>query len=105
MPEQLPIFPDIPSPSFMPIMPPPNSAAEQALYDLVQRDLTQLDWLHEGKGWRLAAAVKELDYLGWEPVSMRVRCDGWLRPIARYSLTQKAKQAAYTLRMRGGAHA
>ncbi len=90
-------------PAFCPILPPPNSAAEQALIDLCAGDLTQIDWLKSGKGWRLAAAVKALDYLGWEPQSIRVRCNGWGCKIARYSLLPKAKQAAYTLFGKGGA--
>lgn len=94
----------LPTPAFCPILPPRGSAAEQALNDLLARDLTQIDWLESGNGWRLAAAVKELDYLGWEPVSIRVKCNGWGRKIARYSLHAKAKQAAYTMRQ-GGAHA
>lgn len=93
-------------PAFCPILPPPNSAAAKALADLCVGDVTQIDWLQQRKGWRLAAAVKELDYLGWEPVSVMVQCEGWPRPIARYSLPAKAKQAAHTLRNRGGdAHA
>ena len=95
----------LPTPAFCPILPPRGSAAEQALNDLLARDLTQIDWLESGKGWRLAAAVKELDYLGWMPDSIRVKCNGWGRPIARYSLPAKAKQAAYTMRNQGGAHA
>lgn len=90
-------------PAFCPILPPLGSAAEQALNDLLARDLTQIDWLNEGKGWRLAAAVKDLDYLGWMPDSIRVKCNGWGRPIARYSLPTKAKQAAYTMRQGGEA--
>lgn len=91
-------------PAFCPILPPRGSAAEQALDGLLVRDLTQLEWLNEGRGWRLAAAVKELDYLGWEPISIRVMCSGWVRPIARYSLPAKAKQAAFSMRQ-GGASA
>lgn len=91
-------------PAFCPILPPRNSAAEQALNDLLARDLTQIDWLESGNGWRLAAAVKELGYLGWEPKSIRVKCNGWSRKIARYSLPAKAKQAAYAMRQ-GGASA
>jgi hypothetical protein len=90
-------------PTFCPILPPKNSTAEQALNDLLVRDLTQIDWLESGHGWRLAAAVKALDYLGWEPISIRVKCKGWVRKIARYSLPQKAKMAAYALRQ-GGDH-
>ncbi len=90
-------------PTFCPILPPVNSAAAQALHDLCDGDLTQLDWLQSGNGWRLAAAVKELDYLGWQPQSIRVKCNGWGRKIARYSLHDRAKQAAYTMRHGGGA--
>jgi hypothetical protein len=81
-------------PVFCPNLPPANSYAAQALRDLLDGTLTQLDWLQRGLGWRLAAAIKELDYLGWRPESMRVKCAGWARPIARYSLPAVAKQAA-----------
>ena len=93
----------LPTPEFSPLLPPHGSAAEQCLYDLLEHDLTQPDWLASGNGWRLAAAVKELDYLGWEPQSIRVHHPARKRPIARYSLLPKAKQAAYTLRNAGGA--
>ena len=93
----------LPTPEFSPLLPPHGSAAAQALHDLCAGDLTQLDWLQSGHGWRLAAALKELGYLGWEPKSIRVNCNGWSRPIARYSLHDRAKQAAYTLRNGGGA--
>lgn len=88
-------------PAFCPILPPAGSGAETALIDLVTRDLTQMDWLESGNGWRLAAAIKELDYLGWEPISIRVPYAGCKRPIARYSLSVRAKQAAAALQ--GGA--
>lgn len=47
--------------------------------------ITQLEWLYEGEGWRLAADVKELKYKGWEVFSHRVRF-GKAR-IARYKLS------------------
>lgn len=93
----------LPAPVFCPIMPPSGSAAETALYDLLARDLTQIDWLNERKGWRLSAAVKALDYLGWEPISIMVQHPGWPNAIARYSLPAKAKQAAAM--HQGGDHA
>ena len=102
MSEQLSFLPPVP---FCPLLPPHGSAAEQALHDLAERDITQLDWLNEAKGWRLAAAVKTLDYLGWEPKSARVKCNGWGKYVARYSLSEKAKQAAYVLRQQGDDHA
>jgi hypothetical protein len=84
-------------PVFCPSLPPANSYAAQALHDLLNGTLTQLDWLQRGLGWRLAAAIKELNYLGWCPVSVRVKCTGWARPIARYSLPAFAKQAAHAM--------
>lgn len=86
-------------------MPPHGSAAEQALHDLMECSLTQLDWLRDGKGWRLAAAIKELGYLGWEPKSIRIPYSGCKRPIAMYSLHAKAKQVFHAMRQQGGEHA
>jgi hypothetical protein len=85
MGEQLSFLPDEP---FFACLPPKGSQAETALFDLLECDLMQRDWLGEGlgKGWRLAAAVKELDYLGWQPKSIRVGRE------ARYSLPQAAKE-------------
>ena len=91
-------------PAFCPILPPLGSAAETALTDLLARDITQIDWLDERKGWRLSAAVKELDYLGWEPKSILVKHPEWPNAIARYSLPAKAKQAAALMRQ-GSDHA
>jgi len=101
-PEQFSLLPE---PPFFPLMPTAGTYADLALHDLLARDLTQIDWLNDGKGWRLAAAVKSLDYLGWEPISIRVKCNGWGRKIARYSLPAKAKQAAAAMRQQGGEHA
>lgn len=102
-PEQLSFLEE---PDFMPLLPPAGSDAELALGDLCKGPLTQIDWLNAGKGWRLAAAIKQLDYLGWEPRSMMAKCSGWKRAIARYTLPAKALQAAYTLRKgKGAGHA
>ena len=84
-------------PVFCPSLPSANSFAGQALRDLADGTLTQLDWLQRGLGWRLAAAIKELDYLGWCPQSKRVKCTDWPRPIAHYSLPEFAKEAAYAI--------
>ena len=100
MSEQLSFLPEQP---FCPLLPPCGSAAEQALNDLLARDLTTPDWISEGKGWRLAAAVKELGYLGWEPHSVMVQHPEWPNAIARYSLPPKAKQAAALMRQGGKA--
>jgi hypothetical protein len=100
-PEQFSLLPE---PPFFPLMPTAGTYADLALHDLLARDLTQIDWLNDGKGWRLAAAVKELDYLGWEPQSIRVHAPSRRRPIALYSLPLKAKQFVASMRQ-GGGHA
>lgn len=65
--------------------PNPDSQAGIALAQLLNGEhLRQADWLHVG--WRLAAAVKELDYLGWPVISMSVRVPSRKRPIADYSM-------------------
>jgi len=65
--------------------PNPDSQAGIALADLLKgRRLRQAEWLHVG--WRLAAAIKELGYLGWPVNSLPVHIEGRKRPIAAYSL-------------------
>ena len=91
----------IPEPPFCPKFPSTNSAAYTALIALLDGVLTQIDWLKLGNGWRLAAAVKELDYLGWEPESILLKRDGWPRPIAVYQLPVKAKRLVKQLQRRG----
>jgi hypothetical protein len=96
MPEQTSFWP---APEFSPLLPPRGTKAEQALDDLLTHEyITQIDWLKSGKGWRLSAAVKVLDYLGWQPTAIQVKVDGWPAPVALYSLSKKAKQAAFKLR-------
>jgi hypothetical protein len=98
IPEQLPMFA---GPEFCPLMPPKNSAAEDALMDLLNGPITQKDWLDRGLSWRLSAGIKQLGYLGWEPQSIRVKHPGWHNKIAEYSLLPKAMQAAALMRQRG----
>ena len=90
-------------PVFCPLLPPKDSTTGQAVVSLVARYLAQFELLKAGNGWRLAAEIKELDYLGWEPISIRIKVNGWGRKIARYALSPKAKQAAYMLYQQGGA--
>ena len=84
----------LPVPEFSPKLPMKGTLAWDALLTLLQRDLTHIDWLEMGNGWRLAATVKELDYAGWCPRSVPVNVPGCKREIARYSLSPKAKRAA-----------
>ena len=94
----------IPEPPFCPILPSRNSAAGLALDALVTHpSVTQIDWLNRGHGWRLAAAIMELNYAGWEVQSYLLLQPGWPKPIAVYSLTAKARRAALRMRKGGAA--
>lgn len=72
-------------PKFTTTFPTAGTRAALALDDLKRRPITQLDWLRPGRGWRLAAAVKEFDYLGWTVRAERVKVAQCARPIALYS--------------------
>jgi len=99
-PEQIPMFE---GPAFMPLMPSPGTLPEQALFDLMTMpEVSQIDWLKSGYGWRLAPAIKVLNYLGWCVQSVLATPPGRKRPIAFYSLSEQAKQA---MRQQGGVHA
>ena len=91
----------LPEPVFCPKSPNPNSAEFAALVALLEGELTQVEWLKRGMGWRLAAAIKGLDYLGWEPESILLMRDGWPRPIAVYQLPVKSKRLVKQLQSRG----
>lgn len=91
----------LPEPTFCPKSPNPNSPEAAVLLALLEGDLTQLDWLNRGNGWRLAARVKQLDYLGWEPESILIQREGWPRPIAVYQLPVKAKRLVKRLKSEG----
>ena len=80
------------------------AAAQLSPPDTINADGSIHRFSTNGKGWRLAAAIKTLGYLGWEPDSVRVKCSEWGNKIARYSLPAKAKQAAQAMRQQGGAH-
>ena len=65
--------------------PSKDSQAGIALAGLLKgQHLRQSEWLDVG--WRLAAAIKELNYLGWPVLSVPVHVEGRKRPIADYSL-------------------
>lgn len=76
----------LPPPPFCPILPKPYSKAWLALVDMVDGPITQIDWLNMGRGWRLSAAFKALDYLGWPLDSEWVLAEGCPSPIKRYFL-------------------
>lgn len=83
----------LPEPQFYAALPAINTLAMDALRDLVRSTaLMQKDWLINGKckSWRLAAAIHELNALGWQIESFRVGRQ------ALYKLKPKARHAAYS---------
>lgn len=84
----------LPKPPLSPAMPGAYSKAWLALRDLTDGPLTQIDWLKMGRGWRLAAAVKELGYLGWPLDAEWVDTDAWPKPIKWYALKSEAAALA-----------
>lgn len=89
------------TPQLCPSLPTKGTRAWHALMTLAHRDLTQLDWLRMGYGWRLAATIKHLDYCGWQPRSLMVDVPDCAAQIARYSLSEQAKRTLFTL-LQGG---
>lgn len=79
-------------PQAAPIIPKRGSKAWLALYDMAQRGpITHPDWILSGRGWRLAAAVKECRYLNWVVNDDWVHLAGMPSSIKRYSLPDEVK--------------
>ncbi len=95
--EQLSFLPPI---ALSPQMPAMHTKAWLALLDLTRGKLTQIDWLETGRGWRLAAAIKELAYLGWPLVREWVRPNGRATRIKCYELAPAGLEIARE-RMKG----
>jgi hypothetical protein len=99
-PEQLELLPPAPFKAFLPS---PNTLEEDALIELVANPaVTQEQWVRRRKSWRLAAVIHKLNEAGWCIKSTPIP---GTNGQASYSLTRKAKQAAYRLferQKRGG---
>lgn len=77
------------------VMPDRGSRAWLALTDMLEGPITQIDWLQTpGRGWRLAAAIKELSDLNWPLVREWVKPEFYANPIKRYSLPANARRRA-----------
>lgn len=84
--EQLSFLPPI---AFSPTFPKENSLSFIALKAMTKAPISQIDWLKLNLGWRLAAIIKDLNYLGWQVSSERQSSNG--KSIAIYSLSVRAK--------------
>ena len=58
-------------------------------------ELTQLEWSRWGLGWRLAAVIKSLRYMGWQIMAYRVKHNR--SKIACYRATPETLHAFYKL--------
>jgi hypothetical protein len=73
-----------------PQAPQRGSKAWLALLDMVEKGpMTQKQWLPMGRGWRLAAAIKKLGYLGWPIESWWVLPEGCAHKIKCYRLPKR----------------
>ncbi len=98
------LFPDT-LPPFAPRRPEPGTLPSEVLARLLTGErLTQVSFGFHG--WRLAAYIKELDYLGW-PIRRcsvpRPKSCGSGRPVKEYWLTPDTIQKARTLQQGGQA--
>lgn len=74
--DSLPAFP-------APIWPTKGTRAYEALTALIKGPQNQADYFD---GWRLAAYVKSLEYLGWRIVSNHIARPNCRKPISEYRL-------------------
>jgi len=81
----------LPTAELCPIWPSENSRENIALSLLFEGPLNQLQWLKLGHGWRLAAVIKNLDYMGWRPLSKLISI-GNQRKIASYELPEEFRK-------------
>jgi hypothetical protein len=65
-----------------------GTRAEQLVQELAADNLAAM----RQPGSDSAAAVKQLGYLGWEPVSVLVQSDGWPRPILQLARACEASR-------------
>jgi hypothetical protein len=91
--KQLSLLPELPKLKFNPSWPSHGTKTEKALLELLSRNLTHIDWINKGQGWRLAASINELKDLGWEPIKNWTQSKSGAE-IALYSLPPKAKRFA-----------
>ncbi len=87
----------LPPPTFNPVWPNHGTLAAEALARLLTGErLTQPAF--GTSRWRLAAYIKDLDYLGWPVKSAPIHCPGRTRPIAQYWLTNDTIVKAHAMR-------
>ena len=85
-------------PTLRPQTPIRGRKAWLALLDLVREgQLTHPRWIEMRRGWRLAAAIKELRYMGWEIDAWWIHPEGSAHRIKCYSLHNSIRAHAQTI--------
>ena len=67
---------------FLPLLPLRGSTAKKISSDFLKLDVILIEWLRDGKDWRLLAILKALGYSGSEPKSIR------FDQVTKLSITQ-----------------
>jgi len=85
-------------PTLRPQTPKRGSRPWLALLDLLSEgELTHPQWIDMRESWRLAAAIKQLRYMGWEINDWWILPEGRARRIKRYSLHSSVRTHAQTI--------
>lgn len=94
------LFPDTLPPVVAALWPTRGTRADEALQALQQGPQNQADYW---QGWRLAAYVKDLEYLGWAFLKRDITRPRCRRPITEYTLdhTDPSTAAALASRQKG----
>ena len=94
------LFPDSLPPTVPAFWPTRGTRADEALQSFFTGAQNQADYWH---GWRLAAYVKELEYLGWRFIRRDIVKPNCRRPITEYDIdrTDAGTAAALTSRQKG----
>ena len=91
------LFPESLPPVTPALFPVRGTRADEALQAIQQGPQNQADYW---QGWRLAAYVKELEYLGWHFLKRCITRPGCRRAIAEYELDRTDPSTAAALASR-----
>lgn len=94
------LFPDSLPPVVAALWPNRGTRADEALQAMQQGPQNQADYW---QGWRLAAYVKDLEYLGWAFLKRDITRPRCRRPITEYAIdrTDPSTAAALASRQKG----
>ena len=94
------LFPESLPPVVAAVYPTAGTRGDEALHALLTGPQNQAEYW---PGWRLAAYVKELEYIGWRFLKRDIARPGCRRPITEYAIdrTDPGTAAALASRQKG----